>query len=136
MSSDPIKDFNKIIMTLMKELEQQHKSDGDVFILKNRIRIAKDTERDFLVLACGPLLYKYREFIKNDEFDKFLDKANIPEINNNNLEQETQKMVHHLFGLISTTYKSYPDDKKLELQKKVKGLLVAYVDCKLKKLIK
>ncbi len=135
MSTDPIKDFNKIIMALMTELEQQHKSDGDVFILKNRIKMAKNTERDVLVLTCGPLLYKYKDYIKNDEFSKFLDKNNLPELNENNLQKEDRSMVNHLFSLITDTYVSYPEDKQIELRKKVKGLLVAYVDCKLQKLI-
>ena len=118
--------FNKNLIALLGILEKSSPGNGDVYMLKNRIKLAKDENRELLIERCGPFLLKYAAEIRAKNVEFFLNMQNIEEIAKLDPASPEREIVHNLFGEISNCYRKMKPEKFDEVYAKIVEMLGAY----------
>lgn len=127
--------FNKVIKQLLLIMDGSVKNNIIFDTVKRKIKISIDANPLMLLQEGGVYIFKYRDLIKNDEFDElFLNTENL--IKNDDMDsikklsgdmsKETTDGVDALIGVLRNLWTSYGVQEKKIIKKNIKTLLSEY----------
>jgi hypothetical protein len=127
--------FNKTIKQLILIMEGSISNNIIFDTVKRKIKISIDTNPLYLLQDGGVYLFKYRDLIHSDKFDDLFlnteelikddDKDSIDELSKG-LSKESTEGIDALIKILRELWKSYGNQEKTIIKKKIKILLSEY----------
>lgn len=127
--------FNKVIKQLLLIMSGSVNNNIIFDTVKRKIKIAMDANPLHLLQEGGVYIFKYRDLIKNDQFDElFLNTENlikdddmdsIKEISGT-MSKESSDGIGALIDILRNLWKSYGQNEKKIIKKSIKILLSEY----------
>ena len=127
--------FNKVIKQLLLIMEGSISNNIVFETVKRKIKISIDANPLILLQEGGIYIFKYRDLIKNDNFDDlFLNTENlikdddmnsIKELSSNN-SKEANDGIQSLINILRELWKSYNNQEKKIIKTNIKILLSEY----------
>lgn len=124
--------FNKSIKNLINIMNESIHNNVMFDTIKRRVKIVIDTNPLLLLQEGGVYIFKYRDYIKNDQLDDLLlnpssilnDNAEIKEYINNN--ESDSNNINMLLNLLKDIWVNYDKSEKKIIKKNIKILLSEY----------
>jgi len=135
--------FNKVIKKLINIMDSSIHNNILFDTIKRKIKIAIDSNPLLLLEEGGIYIFKYRDYIANDQFDELflnteqlIDKTEqevIDKYTKNNSD-DSNKNIEMLINILRDLWKGYTNDEKKIIKKNIKTLLSEY--CKYISIVK
>lgn len=116
-------EFNKTVMTICLAVSKKMPNDMDIKSSINKIKIAKDADKEILIKECGPYLFKYKDKIKEGDC-MFILKGNFDESS----EVENNKLAKDLFGKLKNCYGTMNAGEISFVADRIRDLLKLYLE--------
>jgi len=124
--------FNKSIKNLINIMNESIHNNVMFDTIKRRVKIVIDTNPLLLLQEGGVYIFKYRDYIKNDQLDDLLlnpssilnDNAEIKEYIDNN--ESDSNNINMLLNLLKDIWVNYDKSEKKIIKKNIKILLSEY----------
>lgn len=116
--------FNGHIIYLTKLLEKKNDYNPNIKELQNRVHLATTTDPFILIQEAGPYVFKYREQIRRNDVEYFME-SKPEDLIDGNIPEEID--ANNVIELCKQNWSSLKDDEKKIIIQKVKELLTLYV---------
>lgn len=127
--------FNKVIKHLLLIMDSSINNNIIFDTVKRKIKISIDANPLLLLQEGGMYIFKYRDLIKNDNFDELFlnteelikdDDMNSIKQFSENMSKESNDGIDTLIKLLRELWKAYNTEEKKIIKKNIKVLLSEY----------
>jgi hypothetical protein len=116
-------EFNRTIMAICLAVSKKMPNDMDIKSSINKIKIAKDADKEILIKECGPYLFKYKDKIKEGDC-MFILKGNFDESS----QVESNELARDLFGKLTNCFNTMNTGEIAFIADKIRDLLKLYLE--------
>ena len=116
-------EFNKEVMLICTAVSKKMPNDMDIKSTINKIKLAKEADKELLIKECGPYMYKYKDRIKVRDC-MFVLKGDFAESS----QVESNELARTLFGKLKICYETMNGGEKEFITERICNMLRLYME--------